>query len=263
MPKTDPTPEPTRTPQADLAPFYAVAGLADVISETLRATLAERQARAAQRFNDEIKVNADELREFLADLPNQVRALPETTRSRLTDLQRQAEELLAQANSTYSTLAGRGKRVVDDRVGAVRGTTARTRTAAQEAAEDVAEEVADAAEEAVTTTRRNVTGRTTRKSAPRTRAAASSEEAADVEVSPAEATEQARLVAAKQPTKTTPPKKTPTKKAAVKKTTAKKAPSAKAATTAPAAAAQEHPVVEAAPDAAPDAGPATGPGTES
>lgn len=256
MPKTDPTPEPTRTPQADLAPFYAVAGLVDVISETLRATLAERQARAAQRFNDEIKVNADELREFLVDLPNQVRALPETTRTRLDELQRQAEELLAQAGSTYSTLAGRGKRVVDDRVGAVRGTAARTRTAAEDAAADVA----DVAEEAVTTTRRNVTGRTT-KSMPRKKAAAS-EEAVDAEVSPAEATEQARLAAANQATKTTPAKKTPAKKAAAKKTTAKKAPSAKAATAGPALA-QEHPVVEAAPDAAPDAGPVTGPGTES
>ena len=40
----------TRPAESDLGPFYAVAGLADVIAETLRETLAERQRRAEERF---------------------------------------------------------------------------------------------------------------------------------------------------------------------------------------------------------------------
>jgi len=98
MPKTDET---------DLTPFYAVAGLADIIAETLRETLAARQRKAEERLAEirdrrlerveQARVNADELREFLSTLPEQFRALPETTRTRLAELQRETEELLAQA----------------------------------------------------------------------------------------------------------------------------------------------------------------------
>ena len=145
MPRND------RSTDPDLTPFYAVAGLADVIAETLRETLAARQQKAEARFAEirekrlerveQARVNADELREFLSTLPEQFRALPETTRTRLAELQKQAEELLSQAGSTYSTLAGRGKRVVDERVGDVRSAGRKARENAEEGLDDVAEAV--------------------------------------------------------------------------------------------------------------------------
>ena len=166
MPKTDET---------DLTPFYAVAGLADIIAETLRETLAARQRKAEERLAEirdrrlerveQARVNADELREFLSTLPEQFRALPETTRTRLAELQRETEELLAQAGDTYSSLAGRGKRVVDDRVRDVKGTARKARESAEENLDEAAEAVqplVDQAQEAVTEVRRNVTGRSAR-----------------------------------------------------------------------------------------------------
>jgi hypothetical protein len=194
MPKTDET---------DLTPFYAVAGLADVIAETLRETLREnlaaRQRKTEERLAEirdrrlerveQARVNADELREFLSTLPEQFRALPETTRTRLAELQRETEELLAQAGDTYSALAGRGRRVVDDRVRDVKGTARKARESAEEGLDDAAEAVqplVDQAQEAVTEVRRNVTGRTARaRTAPATD-----------DVTPESATRAARAAAA-------------------------------------------------------------------
>ncbi|HEY0239608.1 MAG TPA: hypothetical protein VGC37_13285, partial [Friedmanniella sp.] len=191
MPKPD---------ESDLTPFYAVAGLADVIAETFRESVAARQRKAEERLAEirdkrlerveQARVNADELREFLSTLPEQFRALPETTRARLTELQRQAEELLAQAGDTYSSLAGRGKRVVDDRVSDVRTATRSARKTAEDGLDDAAEAVqplVDQAQEAVTEVRRNVTGRTAR--ARKTTAPAD-------EVTPESATRAARAAAA-------------------------------------------------------------------
>lgn len=170
MPKTDET---------DLTPFYAVAGLADIIAETLRETVREtvaaRQRKAEERLAEirdrrlerveQARVNADELREFLSTLPEQFRALPEATRTRLAELQRETEELLAQAGDTYSSLAGRGRRVVDDRVRDVRGTARKARENAEDGLDEAAEAVqplVDQAQETVTEVRRNVTGRSAR-----------------------------------------------------------------------------------------------------
>ena len=166
MPKTD---------EPDLTPFYAVAGLADIIAETLRETLAARQRKAEERLAEirdrrlerveQARVNADELREFLSTLPEQFRALPEATRTRLAELQRETEELLAQAGDTYSSLAGRGKRVVDDRVRDVRATGRKVRETAEEGVDEATEAVqplVDQAQDAVTEVRRNVTGRSAR-----------------------------------------------------------------------------------------------------
>ena len=192
MPKTDET---------DLTPFYAVAGLADIIAETLRETLAARQRKAEERLAEirdrrlerveQARVNADELREFLSTLPEQFRALPETTRTRLAELQRETEELLAQAGDTYSSLAGRGKRVVDDRVRDVRATGRKVRETAEESVDEAAEAVqplVDQAQEAVTEVRRNVTGRSARtRTAPTT---------TTDDVTPESATQAARAAAA-------------------------------------------------------------------
>lgn len=206
MPKTDET---------DLTPFYAVAGLADIIAETLRETLREniaaRQRKAEERLAEirdrrlerveQARVNADELREFLSTLPEQFRALPETTRTRLAELQRETEELLAQAGDTYSSLAGRGKRVVDDRVRDVKGTARKARESAEENLDEAAEAVqplVDQAQEAVTEVRRNVTGR-----AARARTTPTTDEATTDEVTPESATRAARAAAAAAGTGTT------------------------------------------------------------
>ena len=186
--------------EPDLTPLYAVAGLADIIAETFRETVAARQRKAEERIAEirdrrlerveQARVNADELREFLSTLPEQFRSLPETTRVRLSDLQRQTEELLAQAGDTYSSLAGRGKRVVDERVGDVRSTGRKAREAAEDGLDDAAEAVAplvDQAQEAVTEVRRNVTGR-----AARSRTAPAETD----DVTPESATQAARAAAA-------------------------------------------------------------------
>jgi hypothetical protein len=247
MPKPD---------ESDLTtPFYAVAGLADVIADMFRESVAARQRKAEERLAEirdrrlerveQARVNADELREFLSTLPEQFRALPETTRIRLSELQRQTEELLAQAGDTYSSLAGRGKRVVDDRVGDVRTATRAARRTAEENLDEAAEAVqplVDQAQEAVTEVRRNVTGRAarTRTTTPaadevtpesatraaRAAAAATATSAAPTEpadVSPAQALAQEREATAKK----TPAKKVPAKKTAAKKAPAVKAPTAK------------------------------------
>ena len=143
-------------------------------------------------------MNADELREFLSTLPEQFRALPETTRTRLAELQRETEELLAQAGDTYSSLAGRGKRVVDDRVRDVKGTARKARESAEENLDEAAEAVqplVDQAQEAVTEVRRNVTGRSAR-DAPTTTPATD-------DVTPESATRAARAAAAAAGTGTT------------------------------------------------------------
>ena len=192
---------PTRKPdESDLTtPFYAAAGLAAVIAETLRENMAERQHKAEQRVAEirdrrlerieQARVNADEVREFLSTLPDQFRALPETTRLRLAELQRQAEELFAQAGDTYNSLAGRGRRVLDERVGDVRSAGRKAREGAEEGLDDVAETVepvVDQAQETVTEVRRNVTGR-----AARARKATGTDE-----VTPESATRAARAAAA-------------------------------------------------------------------
>ena len=53
-------------------------------------------------------------------LPEQFKHLPETTKARIAELQKQANELIAQATSTYGELAGRGKQAVDEAVGSAR-----------------------------------------------------------------------------------------------------------------------------------------------
>ncbi|GAB2589540.1 hypothetical protein [Microlunatus antarcticus] len=249
--------------EPDLRPFYAVAGLADVIADLFRESVAARQRKAEERLAEirdrrlerveQARVNADELREFLSTLPEQVRALPDTTRIRLADLQRQAEELVAQAGDTYSSLAGRGKRVVDDRVGDVRTATRAARQTAEENLDEAAEAVqplVDQAQEAVTEVRRNVTGRAARarttpkpaedvtpESATRAaRAAAAATTAAapevDADVSPAQALAQERE--AKTAAKKTAAKKAPVKKAPAKKTAAEASVTTAPATKAPA-----------------------------
>jgi hypothetical protein len=147
--------------ESELAPLYAVAGLTEALAEALRNALAETEGRASQRLSalrsrrpelgKQVKEGADELRTFVITLPDQIKNLPESTRVRLAELQKQANELLAQANTTYGELAGRGKRAVDDAVGSARQLSARTTrsaTKATESAAGAAESAAGAAESA-------------------------------------------------------------------------------------------------------------------
>ena len=149
--------------ESDYAPLYAVAGLTDVLAETLKANIIESQDRATRRMveaqakrTEQARANAEELRRLIASVPVTLKALPETTRARLNELQQQANGIVAQVNSTYTELAGRGKRAVDD-------VWTRTEQRADEARSEMVERVDPAFEqvqETVTVARQTVTGKT-------------------------------------------------------------------------------------------------------
>ena len=50
------------------------------------------------------------MRTFVITLPEQFKHLPEATKARIAELQKQANDLLAQATATYGDFAGRGKK---------------------------------------------------------------------------------------------------------------------------------------------------------
>jgi hypothetical protein len=110
--------------ESDYAPLYAVAGLTDALAEALKGALAETQQKASKRITDlqskrpelsmQAKTSADELRTFVITLPEQFKNLPEATKARIAELQKQANELLAQATNAYGEYAGRGKHAVDE-----------------------------------------------------------------------------------------------------------------------------------------------------
>jgi hypothetical protein len=110
--------------ESDYAALYAVAGLTDALAEALKAALADTQQKASQRLTElqskrpelsrQAKAGADELRTFVITLPEQFKQLPEATKARIAELQKQANDLLAQATTTYGVFAGRGKEAVDE-----------------------------------------------------------------------------------------------------------------------------------------------------
>jgi hypothetical protein len=159
--------------ESDYAPLYAVAGLTDALAEVLRSALAETQGKASKRLaalqskrpelSMQARESADELRTFVITLPDQIKNLPESTRARIAELQKQANELLVQANTTYGELAGRGKLAVDDAVGTARELSGKAEHRAEGVIHDVAEKVDPVfgkVQETVTVARKNVTGRT-------------------------------------------------------------------------------------------------------
>jgi hypothetical protein len=220
---------------SDYTPLYAVAGLTDALAEVLRSALADTQERGRKRIDEiqgrapelsrQAKGSADELRTFVITLPDQMRNLPESTRLRIAELQKQANELLVQANTAYGELAGRGKRVVDVAVGSARDLSGKAEKRAEGVLADVVERVDPAFEkvqEGVTVARKTVTGRSATESlTPRTAAKATASRAANkapVKKAPAN----------KAPAKKAPAATAPAKKAA-KKAPAKKAPAKKIA----------------------------------
>jgi chromosome segregation ATPase len=110
--------------ESDYAALYAVAGLTDALAEALKGALAESQQKASKRITQlqnkrpelskQAKTSTEELRTFVITLPEQFKNLPETTKARIAELQRQANDLLAQATGTYGDFAGRGKQAVDE-----------------------------------------------------------------------------------------------------------------------------------------------------
>jgi hypothetical protein len=110
--------------ESDYAALYAVAGLTDALAEALKGALADTQQKASRRLNElqskrpelsqQAKSGAEDVRTFVITLPEQFKHLPEATKARIAELQKQANDLLAQATSTYGDFAGRGKQAVDE-----------------------------------------------------------------------------------------------------------------------------------------------------
>jgi len=148
------TPEQTQKSAvtSDYAPFYAVAGLTDVLASSLKKTFAQTQERAAQRaallrgrdpaLEGQARSNAEELRKLVRGVPGQAKGLSEATRARIAELQKQLQMYRREAAVAYAELAVRGKRAVDESM-----VTAKTLSGRAEAkVEDVSDDLADAVE---------------------------------------------------------------------------------------------------------------------
>jgi hypothetical protein len=137
--------------ESEYTPLYAVAGLTDALADALKEALAEAQEKASKRIGElsskrpvlekQAKESADELRTFVITLPEQFKHLPETTKARIAELQKQANELIAHATSTYSEYAGLGKEAVDEAVGSARRLSSRTEKQTDETGAEMAETV--------------------------------------------------------------------------------------------------------------------------
>jgi len=136
--------------ESDYAALYAVAGLTDALAEALKAALADTQQKASKRLTElqskrpelskQAKAGADELRTFVITLPEQFKQLPEATKARIAELQKQANDLLAQATTTYGDFAGRGKDAVDEvRRSAHDGSSEGTKTVTSRSSDDASD----------------------------------------------------------------------------------------------------------------------------
>jgi hypothetical protein len=125
MPEKETSPETRKSAlESDYAALYAVAGLTDALAEALKGALADTQQKASKRLNEmqgkrpelsqQAKSGAEDVRTFVITLPEQFKHLPEATKARIAELQKQANDLLAQATSAYGDYAGRGKQAVDE-----------------------------------------------------------------------------------------------------------------------------------------------------
>jgi hypothetical protein len=131
--------------ESDYAALYAVAGLTDALAEALKGALAETQQQASKRITElqnkrpelskQAKASAEELRTFVITLPEQFKNLPETTKARIAELQKQANDLLAQATNTYGDFAARGKQAVDEARNSTRATRKATPRSTAKASE--------------------------------------------------------------------------------------------------------------------------------
>lgn len=138
---------------SDLAPFYAIAGLTDIVVTGLRERVVAGQAAAAAQQ---------------AALERQVRNLPEFVKTLPTQLRDQAETLISDVTTTYEDLAGRGIRAVEQ----VRHQARDVANTVSDQADDVTTVVADTVEptvegfeETVTTARKVATSETPKRTA--------------------------------------------------------------------------------------------------
>ncbi|MCA0376536.1 MAG: translocation/assembly module TamB [Gemmatimonadetes bacterium] len=123
--------------ESEYAPLYAAAGLTDLAVESIKNLVLATQEKATKQLTEwqgsfaglqsKGSEQAKHAGEFVRALPEQVKALPEqlktlpeTTKARIEELDKQRKEFLAEATVTYGDLAGRGKKVIDDSVIAVR-----------------------------------------------------------------------------------------------------------------------------------------------
>lgn len=157
-----PTPSQTRKAalESEYAPLYAAAGLTDLAVESVKNLVLATQEKATKQFSEwqgsftQLQSKGGEQAkhagEFVRTLPEQVKALPEqlktlpeTTKARIEELDKQRKEFLAEAAVAYGDLAGRGKKVIDDSVLAVRTTGAEVKTDVETKVEDAAAKVED------------------------------------------------------------------------------------------------------------------------
>ena len=99
--------------QADLKALYAAAGATEVLIEAVRDTVTETEKWARAQLSElkfrrqELAKQAEEMRQRAEGLPEDVKAVPEVAKSRVADLQEQA-------TGTYSDLANRGQRALQE-----------------------------------------------------------------------------------------------------------------------------------------------------
>ena len=164
--------------ESEYAPLYAAAGLTDLAVESIRNLVLATQEKAAKQLTEwqgdfaQLQSKGTEqvkhAGEFVRTLPEQVKALPEqlktlpeTTKARIEELDKQRKEFIAEATVAYGDLAGRGKKVIDDSVIAVRKTSAdvqtnvaeKVETTLDEVREDVEAKLDEAAQEAASAKR--------------------------------------------------------------------------------------------------------------
>ncbi len=129
VPLVDAAPEPEPAPslsetaaamrEADLKVFYAFAGFTELAVGAVRHTVTDTQRWANTRLaelrfrREELakqaehvrKIQGEQVRKIAENLPEDVKAVPEVAKGRVTELQEQA-------SSTYTDLASRGQRVL-------------------------------------------------------------------------------------------------------------------------------------------------------
>jgi hypothetical protein len=120
---TEAEPEPTHRPslsdtaasmrEADLKAFYAFAGFTELALGAVRSTVTDTQRWANARLSElrfrrqELAKQTEQVRKIAeGKLPEDIKAVPEVAKGRVTELQEQA-------SSTYSDLANRGQRVLN------------------------------------------------------------------------------------------------------------------------------------------------------
>ena len=204
--------------ESDYTPLYAAAGLTEAVATTVQATLIQTSEKASRRLTawqdrseKQAKSAAADVTNLVKSLPEQVKALPETTKAQLAEWQKQAQDLVREANAAYGELAGRGKRAVDETISSARQLSGVAEKRATDARADLVDAVDPAFEqvqETVTRARKNVTGRT------------ATETVTPRSTQKATATRAAARGAAEQRTAT---KKATAKKAAAKRTAQKAA----------------------------------------